>query len=188
MNDTVQEIANTSPASSSYFAAIPGQSGSNFDTVNSCGACVQVTNGGKSIIATIIDECPEDSNPPCKSDPSGHLDLSWSAWSALGYSVGNPSGTTWKMVPCPVSGNVFARIKSGNANQVYIENSVLAITGVTMNGSGGQHLSYGPWQMNGNVAGQSLTLTDKAGRTLQITPNGGADQQYDTGKQFPKCQ
>jgi expansin (peptidoglycan-binding protein) len=188
MTDTVEEIATMSPASGTYFAAIPGASGSTFDTVNDCGACAQITNGGKSIIVTIIDECPEDSNAPCKSDPTGHLDLSYSALNALGYSNGDPSGTTWKMVPCPVTGNVFARIKSGNPNQVFIENSVLAITNVTMNGSGGQHLNYGPWQMNGNVAGQTLTLTDKAGRTLQITANGSADQQYDTGKQFPKCQ
>ena len=188
MTDTVEEIATMSPASGAYFAAIPGASGSTFNTVNDCGACAQITNGGKSIIATIIDECPEDSNAPCKSDPTGHLDLSYAALNALGYPNGDPSGTTWKMVPCPVTGNVFARIKSGNPNQVFIENSVLAITNVTMNGSGGQHLSYGPWQMNGNVAGQALTLTDKAGRTLQITANGSADQQYDTGKQFPKCQ
>jgi hypothetical protein len=188
MTDTVQEIASTSPASATYFAAIPGQNSNTFDTVNDCGACVQITNGGKSVIATIIDECPEESNPRCQADPSGALDLSYSAFSALGYPNGDPTGTTWKVVPCPTTGNVIARIKSGNPNQVYIENSILAITNVTMNGSSGQHLAYGPWQMNGNVAGQTLTLTDKAGRTLQITPNGSADQQYDTGKQFPTCQ
>jgi len=187
-SDMVQNIAGNSPANTGYFAAIPGQSSSNFDTVNYCGACVQVTNGGKSIVATIVDECPENSNAPCQSDPNGHLDLSWSAWNALGYSVGNPSGTTWKVVPCPVTGNVITRIKSGNANQVFIENSILAITGVSMNGQAGQHLSYGPWQVNGNVAGQTLTLTDKAGRTLQVQANGSADQSNDTGKQFPACQ
>src|SRR5206468_1665121 len=42
--DMVQYIAGTAPANAGYFAAIPGQSGSNFDTVNYCGACVQVTN------------------------------------------------------------------------------------------------------------------------------------------------
>jgi hypothetical protein len=83
---------------------------------------------------------------------------------------------------------VFTRIKSGNNNQVFVENGILAITGVSMNGAAGQHLSYGAWQVNGAVAGQTLTLTDKAGRTLQVQVNGSADQSNDTGKQFPACQ
>jgi hypothetical protein len=186
--DTVMNIANTSPANNTYFAAIPGASGSNFSTVNSCGACAQITNGGRSIIATIIDECPQDSNPPCANNPNGHLDLSMAAFNALGYSVGNPSGTTWSYVPCPVAGNVITRIKSGNPNQIFIENSILAITGVSMNGAAGTHLNYGAWQLNGNVAGQTLVLTDKAGRTLSVQIGGSADQSFDTGKQFPRCQ
>src|SRR4029077_411333 len=156
--------------------------------VNSCGACVQVTNGGRLIIATVIDECPQDTNPPCQQNPTGHLDLSVSAFNALGYAVGNPSGTTWQFVPCPVTGNVITRIKSGNANQIYIENSILAITGVSMNGSAGTHLSYGAWQVNGNVAGQTLVLTNRAILTLSVVIVGSADVPFDTGRQFPRCQ
>jgi expansin (peptidoglycan-binding protein) len=182
MIDAVQNIANTSPASNRYFAAIPGSSG--FNTVNDCGACVEITNGGTTIIATIIDECPTDNgqNPLCAQ--AGHLDLSYGAWQALGYSTGDPSGTTWKFVSCPVTGNVTARIKSGNPDQVYLQNTVLPITAVTYGGQPANHLSYGVWQLpNGAAAaGATLVLTDVEGHTVTVTvPSGGGD----TGRQFP---
>jgi expansin (peptidoglycan-binding protein) len=180
MIDTVQNIASTAPASATYFAAIPGSSG--FDTVNDCGACVEITNGGTSIVATIIDECPTDNgqNPLCAQ--AGHLDLSYAAWSALHYPSGDPSGTTWKFVSCPVTGNVTTRVKSGNPDQVYIQNTVLPIVSVTYDGQAATHLSYGVWQLpNGAAAsGATLVLTDVEGHTVTITVNGG-----DSGQQFP---
>jgi expansin (peptidoglycan-binding protein) len=173
--DTVQNIASASPASNTYFVAIPGQSSSNFDTVNDCGACVEITNGGSKIIATVVDECPTSGNPACTP---GHLDLSTQAFNALHYSVGNPSGTTWKFIACPITGNIQAVPKSGNSNQVFFQNSIYPIVAV----SGGMHLSYGAWQVNGNAAGLTVTLTDSIGQNLQVTiPGGGGD----TGKQFP---
>ncbi|HVY40761.1 MAG TPA: cellulose binding domain-containing protein [Polyangia bacterium] len=181
-SDTVQNIA--FPA---YFAAIPGASGSSFETVNHCGACAQLTNGGKSIIATIVDECPLDSNPACAS--TGHLDLSRAAFNALGYGVGNPGGTTWKYVPCPVTGGVVVRGKSGNADQVYIENVVLPIQAVTVNGQAARHLSYGAWQLPVNAAvGLTLTLTDSSGRmtNVRIADTNPGDS-TSTGTQEPLC-
>jgi hypothetical protein len=169
MIDTVANIPNTN-----YFAAIPGATPTNFDTVGDCGACVQITNGGTSIVATVIDECPKDSNPACANN--SHLDLSYAAWLALGYPVGNPSNTTWKFVPCPISGNVQVMIKS--PVELYIENSILPIASVP----GAVHTFYGSWQFSNNFP-SSLTITDAAGRTLTI--NTGSQ---DTGKQFPPCQ
>ncbi len=102
--DTAANIANTSPATDTYFAAIPGASPGNFDTVTDCGACVEITGqNGKKIVATVIDECPLSSNPLCTN---GHLDLSTQAFDQLGYSTGNPSGTSLKFVACPVAGNI----------------------------------------------------------------------------------
>jgi expansin (peptidoglycan-binding protein) len=182
MIDTVQNIASTSPASATYFAAIPGSSG--FDTVNDCGACVEITNGSRSIVATIIDECPTDNgeNPPCTQ--AGHLDLSYGAWQALDYSSGDPSGTTWKFVSCPVTGSITTRIKSGNPDQVYIENTTLPIVAVTYDGQAATHLSYGVWQLPGgtNASGATVTLTDVEGHTVTITIPGGNGS---TGQQFP---
>ncbi|HLK93375.1 MAG TPA: cellulose binding domain-containing protein [Polyangia bacterium] len=184
-SDTVMNIATPG-----YFAAVPGATGSNFNTVNHCGACAQITNGSKSVIVTIIDECPEDSNPVCANNPNGHLDLSRPAWSALGFPTGNPTGTTWKYVPCPVSGGIVVRGKSGNANQIYIENVVLPIASVSVNGAAATHLSYGAWQLPVNASvGLPLTLTDAAGRvtTVKIADTNPADN-TSTGTQEPLCQ
>ncbi|HVV50816.1 MAG TPA: hypothetical protein VHO06_14215, partial [Polyangia bacterium] len=185
--DTVMNIANTSPAKNTYFAAIPGDG--SFNTSGNCGACVQITgSNGKTIIATIIDECPEASNPICQQNPNGELDLSVDAFNQLGYSTGNPSGTSWKVVPCPVTGNVVVRIKQ--SNELYIENVILPLKTVSGPGGNASRTSYGSWHFNGTVgSGTQLTLTDSAGRTLSVTLNSGsADQNQDTGKQFPQCQ
>jgi hypothetical protein len=184
-SDTVMNIATPG-----YFAAVPGATGSNFDTVNHCGACAQITNGSKSVIVTIVDECPENSNPLCASDPGGHLDLSRPAFNALGYPTGDPSGTTWKYVPCPVTGGIVVRGKSGNANQVYIENVVLPIASVAVNGAGATHLSYGAWQLPVNASvGLPLTLTDASGRvtTVKIADINPSDN-TSTCTQEPLCQ
>jgi hypothetical protein len=188
MTDTVQNISMMSPASNTYFAAIPGQNG--FDSKSHCGECVQITGqNGKNVVATIIDECPYGSdggNSACAANASGHLDLSYSVFNQLGYSVGNPSGTTWKFVPCPVTGNVIVRVKPGNPNELFVENTVLNVTAV----DGASKTSYGTWHFGGNLSsGQTINLTDGANRTLAVQlkdTNQGENQ--DTGKQFPACQ
>lgn len=186
---TVDSILNTA-SPNSYFVAIPGASSSSFTNSNYCGACVQVTNttNGKSITATVTDECPIDINPLCAN--AGHLDMSKTAFDALGFSVGNPSsGLNWKVVPCGVTGNVKVRVKSGNPNQVYIENEILPIQTVAQNGGQGTRLSYGAWQLPGNAAGTTLTLTDVSGRSISVPVTGAdAESDQDTGKQFPTCQ
>jgi expansin (peptidoglycan-binding protein) len=169
--DTVTNIANTPPARNTYFVAIPSASSSNFSTVTSCGACVQITNGATKIIATVIDACPADTNPACTS---GHLDLSTQAFDALGYAVGNPSGTTWQFVPCPVTGNIKA-VQNGNAaNQYYLQNAAYPISSV--NGAGPNNfgvftVSPGAVTVTSSVANQTITVT---------IPSGGGD----TGAQF----
>jgi len=186
-SDKMNNIAN-----SQYFVAIPGNSSSDFNTVGMCGACVQLTGkNGTNVVATITDECPENSNAPCSSDPNGHLDVGYPAFQQLGYlPIGNPSGTTWKYVPCPVTGNVVFRIKPGNANQFFIENTVLNIKSVTVNGNSANRLSYGAWSVSNNLSsGQSMTITDYAGRSINYTISGTSqDQDQNTGLQFPACQ
>jgi hypothetical protein len=184
-SDTVDNIATPG-----YFAAVPGTG--NFSTVDHCGACAQITNGSKSVIVTIVDECPAASNPACAgtANASEHLDLSVPAFNALGYSNGDPSGTTWKYVPCPVTGGIVVRVKEGNSNQVYIENVVLPIAKVTVNGGAATHLAYGAWQLPGNAAvGQTLTLTDAAGRVTSVQiASTSTSSNVSTGTQEPVCQ
>ena len=89
-----------------------------------------------------------------------------------------------------VTGNVVVRIKSGNQNEAYIENSILALKSVSGPGGGANRQSYGAWHFNSNLgSGSQLTLTDAADRMIQVTlTSGSADQNQDTGKQFPACQ
>ena len=147
--DTIENIASMSPASATYFAAIPGQNG--FDSKSHCGECVQITGqNGTVIIATVIDECPYGSdggNSACAANAGGHLDLSKPAFDRLGYSVGNPSGTNWKFIPCPVSGNVKVRFKSGNNNEFFVENVITPIASVSVNGTSASRQSYGAWHV-----------------------------------------
>src|SRR4029077_4555845 len=161
--DTVENISTTRPAAATYFAAIPGTN--NFNSSGSCGACVQITGpNGRTVIATVIDECPYGSdggNTACQNNPNGHLDLSKTVFDQLGYSVGNPSGTTWKFVPCPVSGNVKVRVKPGNANEIFIENGITAIASVNIAGQTASRTKYGTWHVTNNIAaGATINMTD----------------------------
>jgi hypothetical protein len=188
ITDTVRNVATTNGAGAGYYAAIPGESPENFTSRDRCGACIEVTNGDRSIIATVTDQCPISSNPNCAR--AGHIDLSRNAFDALGdFGTGFPMGVTWRFVPCPVTGNVVVRIKAGNSDQVFIENTILPIKAVAMNGNQGNRLMYGAWQLPGNAAGATLTLTDLNDRTITVTIPGGAQalQNNDTGQQFPSC-
>jgi len=187
--DTIENIASMSPASATYFAAIPGQNG--FDSKSHCGECVQITGqNGTVIVATVIDECPYGSdggNSACAANAGGHLDLSKPAFDRLGYPVGNPSGTNWKFIPCPVSGNVKVRFKSGNNNEFFVENVITPIASVSVNGTSASRQSYGAWHVGSAISTPAtLNLTDMAGRMLSVTLNSGTSNQ-DTGKQFPAC-
>ncbi|HET6145935.1 MAG TPA: RlpA-like double-psi beta-barrel domain-containing protein [Polyangia bacterium] len=189
-SDMVQNIVNPQ-----YFAAIPGTDPTHFNTNAQCGACAQVSYNGRSLIVTIIDECPQNFNQVCQRNPTGELDLSVPAAIALGFGPGsgqngNPTGQSWRIVPCPVTGNVKVRVKTGNPNEVFIENTILAIKSVTVNGAQATHSFYGTWQLPVSAAaGQTLTLTDAGNRTLTVMVGGaGPNVNQDTGRQFPSCQ
>jgi hypothetical protein len=184
-SDVITNIANPS-----YFVAIPGKTSDDFDKRMMCGACVELSGqNGTKIIATVTDECPENSNQPCMNNPNGHLDVSYPAFSKLGFSVGNPSGTTWKYVACPVTGNVVVRIKPGNANQLYVENTILPIKDVLVSGNSSTKLSYGAWQLPKGARGATVTIKDYSDRTITYTiPSSLAvDTDQNTGLQFPAC-
>jgi hypothetical protein len=182
--DTVENIANPQ-----YFAAIPSNSPMDFNSAKYCGACVEASLNGKSVVATIVDACPTagGQNGPCASNPNGHLDLSLPAANFLGFGTGYPQDTTWKFVPCPVTGNVVVRIKPGNPDQVYIENELLPIATVRMNNANATRLFYGAWQLPGQASGQTLTLTDISGRTITVQVNGTDGQNQMSSAQFPVC-
>ncbi|HXX68201.1 MAG TPA: expansin-like protein [Polyangiaceae bacterium] len=175
--DDVPNAASMSPASITYFAAIPGAAspGSDatdyagtFNTVGACGACIELQANGKTIVATIIDECPIASNGPCAA--AGHLDLSTSAFGALGYNQsggGDPGGLSWQFVACPVSGDIQASLNS--AGQVYFQNTAYPITSVSVNGQAATLTVYGYWQLPTNASGATVTLTNVEGDSVTVT-------------------
>jgi len=175
ITDTVPNTAN------SYFAAFPSGT---FGQGKYCGMCVDVTWNGKTITATIVDECAT-----CPS--SNHIDLSLSAAAALGLGQGSntgdaTSGVTWKAVDCPVSGNIVAAFNNGNSGQVYFQNVVFPVAKAVAGGHTANQ-SYGYWDFGASVGGQSVTLTDTVGHVITgtlPTSSGGS-----VGAQFPMtCQ
>jgi hypothetical protein len=180
-----------------YFLAIPGNSPDDFNTRDMCGACVELTGqNGTKLIATITDECPlvDDAgraiNQPCRDNKSGHLDVSFPALSKLGFSVGNPSGTSWKYVKCPTTGNIVVRLHSGDMKFVYIENTILPIKSVKSGSYVGERQRGGFWNIFRNGRGATLSITDYSDRTITVTvpQTLAVDTDHNTGVQFPACQ
>jgi hypothetical protein len=179
-NNNVTNIAN-----GTLFAAIPGNTSNDFNTNNRCGACIKINN----TIITIVDECPNDSNTPCRNNPTGHLDLSQAATNAAGVQ-GDPdlkNQAPWSFVPCPVTGNVKVRLKPGNNNEFFIENVILPIQSVTCGSQTGTRLFYGAWHFTNNVNGTSCSATDIGSSTITFTVGNTQGQDVDTGKQFQRC-
>jgi expansin (peptidoglycan-binding protein) len=166
-----------------YFAAFPVGT---FGQGKYCGMCVDVTWMGKTITATIVDECAT-----CTT--AGHIDLSLSAAVALGLGQGTTTGdaktgVTWKAVDCPITGNIVAVFNGTNTNsqQIYFQNVVFPVAAATA----GTHVAtqaFGYWDFGAAVAGQTVTLTDTVGHVVMGTipsTSGGS-----VGVQFPEtCQ
>jgi len=79
-----------------------------------CGACVQLTQGGRNVTITVADSC----NPAINNNgtcTNGHIDLSRSAFQTLtGQSTGDINGITWKYVPCDNVGEVQFLLKKAD--------------------------------------------------------------------------
>ena len=175
ISDTVPNTA------TSYFAAFPVGT---FGQGKYCGMCVNVSWMGKSVIATIVDECAT-----CTT--AAHIDLSLSAAVALGIgqgsNTGHPtSGVTWQAVACPSTGNIVAVFNNGYAGQSYFQNVVFPVASATAGGHTGTQ-SFGYWDFGTAVSGQSVSLTDTLGHNITGTIPGSSGGSI--GSQFPMvCQ
>jgi hypothetical protein len=175
ITDTVSNI------STPYFAAFPVGT---FGQGKYCGMCVEVSYQGKTITATIVDECAT-----CNS--SQHIDLSLSAAVALdlgqnGTTADATSGVTWETVDCPVTGNIVAVYNNGYAGQLYFQDVTFPVAAATAGGHTATQ-AYGYWDFGTSVAGQSITLTDTLGHVVTGTVPGSSGGSV--GTQFPaNCQ
>lgn len=184
-----------------YFAAL---NTADYSTASMCGACVEVTrDGGRTVTATVVDQCPVGSNPKCKA---GHLDLSKAAFlqvgsegeGYLGTGNGGAAGAiSWKYVPCNVQGNVFVRFKEpANKfwNELLVENhrnpierfEILAGTAWLQ----GTRQLYNYWNW-GNTLGlpKQIRITDIHGAVIEANlgyPTDGTGR-VELAAQFPTC-
>jgi hypothetical protein len=169
-------VPNTSTAP--YFVAFPVGS---FGQGVYCGMCVDVTYQGKTVTATVVDECAT-----CGS--AGHIDLSLQTAVALGLGQNGAtgdatSGVRWSAVDCPVSGNIVGVYNNGYAGQIYFQDVAFPVASAKAAGHTATQ-SSGFWDFGTAVAGQAVTLTDTLGHTVTgtiPTSSGGS-----VGVQFPK--
>jgi expansin (peptidoglycan-binding protein) len=172
ITNTVQNISTT------HFVAIPPgplAQGKN------CGACVEVSYQGRSIVATVIDACPS-----CTSDQN--IDLSLSAAKALGMTeqIGMiESGVTWRIVGCPTTGKIAVNFNGGYQGQVYFQNLAFPIA-TASSGTQQGTANTGFWDFGKVMGGQPVTLTDVMGHTITATVPSSPGS---LGAQFPTtCQ
>ena len=114
-----------------------------------CGMCVDVTWMGKTITATIVDECAT-----CPT--SSHIDLSLSAAAALGLGQGTAtgdakSGVTWKAVDCPVTGNIVG-VFNGSSQEIYFQNVTFPVAKAVAGGHTATQ-AFGYWDF-GTAVGE----------------------------------
>jgi expansin (peptidoglycan-binding protein) len=76
-----------------------------------CGACVQLSQGGRNVTITVADSC----NPAINNNgtcTNGHIDLSRNAFQSLtNQSTGDINGITWRYVPCEGVDNIQFLLK-----------------------------------------------------------------------------
>lgn len=75
-----------------------------------CGECVAIDGPKGKVTVRIVDKCPE-----CKT---GHLDLSKSAFAKIADVSAGRVPITWRVVSCPVTGNITYHYKDG-ANEYW---------------------------------------------------------------------
>lgn len=188
--DTVEGI---STGDGGYFGAMNTE---DYNKGAACGACVEATYSGRTIVLTIVDECPLTGPVPNPKCVKGHIDLSRKAIRALepnGNLEDLNNGVSWKYVKCPASGNVKARLhpnQNADWQPVVIENGLFPIKSVTLNGVAAKRVGNpeggNAWEAPEQKAPYVARVTDVNDNAITINVAGGNELQ-DTGKQF-MCQ
>ena len=160
-----------------YFAAM---NTADYASAAACGACVEVSrDNGKSVVVTVVDECPISSNPKCVP---GHIDLSTAAFQQLGDPelegyLGERAGRgkiSWKYVPCPSTGPIALQLKEASNqfwNEFLIRNHPYPIKSaeVEINSNWVQALRqpYNYWlPPDGAMGNYKVRITDINGSTV----------------------
>ncbi len=161
-----------------------------------CGACVEITNGGKKLVVQITDECPDvaPSTQWCFKG-SHHIDLNGAANNALG--AGNNPAVTWKYVPCTPTGNIKYYFDKGT-KQYYLAvtpmnvRNVVAKMDVQVMGAWTalKHTAYNTYELSGidyGTAPLNFRVIDIYNHVVTETVAPAADKVVDGTKQFAAC-
>ncbi|KAI1300286.1 carbohydrate-binding module family 63 protein [Xylaria venustula] len=146
-------------------------SGSAWDSAANCGACLEVTANGKSIIAMIVDKCPE-----CEE---GHLDLFEDAFDVLSPSSSDPLSTSYTFVDCPITSPLILHNKSGtsaywfsmqvvNANEAVSKLEVSTDGGSTWQATTRQDYNFFENSSGFGTDTVSVRVTSDSGSTLVV--------------------
>ena len=74
---------------------------------SSCGACVEITGPNGTIIATVVDECPE-----CAK---GDIDMTEEAFSMVADVIDGRVDINWEYVTCDSANNISINFKEGSS-------------------------------------------------------------------------
>ena len=160
-----------------------------------CGACVEITNGGKKLVVQITDECPDvPPNTQWCFQGSHHIDLNGAANNALGS--GNNPAVTWKYVPCTPMGNIQFYFDQA-AQQYYLavtpmnHRNLVAKMEVKKNGAWTTltHTNYNTYEVKDGAGTGMMTfrLTDIYNHVVVDTVTMAPGKVVDGAVQFPAC-
>jgi len=160
-----------------------------------CGACVEITNGGKKLVVQITDECPFKGNEQWCKPGSHHIDLNNAANDALG--AGSNPAVTWKYVSCTPTGNINYYFDKAT-KQYYLavtpmnSRNVVNKMEVKVDGkwTAMPHSSYNTYELSGidyGTGALTFRVTDIYNHVLVETLTPVGDKVVNGTKQFAAC-
>jgi len=156
-----------------YYAAMNTEQ---YATAATCGACVEASANGKSVVVQVVDQCPT-----CEPG-THHIDLSQPAFSQLDDLSAGIIAITWRYVSCPdtlVTGDLEYAIKDGSSvywSAIAFRNYPVPITAVEITNrlnqvSVPERQMYNYWlSENGFGLGPyTVSVTDANGQVISFT-------------------
>ncbi|CAH0476001.1 unnamed protein product [Peronospora belbahrii] len=165
-----------------------------WDGLQNCGRCAEVScvdercaDQSKSIVVQILDRCPD-----CRY---GDLDLSQSVFKTLTGSTPARYRIKWKLVTCPVLGNVKYCLKGGSNSYWLAVQPTNVATGIKhlqingketiMLGSAYYFLLDGGSQTQTDLSCMKIAMTDVNDNSMEETVSLTADKCTEGTRQFP---
>ena len=159
-----------------YYGAI---NDAQYATADVCGACVEITSGGKTLEVEIVDECPLVGNETWCYAGSNHIDLNPAAFEYFSPKVTGVFEMTWKFVPCSSPGDLSYTIKAGSSiywTGILIRNHPVPLASVEVAGPDGvfqaltqQEYNYWLLETGFGTGPYTLRVIDTSGAVLEKT-------------------